>query len=135
MVVGLAVQLDEVLDADDSPSLTRLFPTAYPDDAELDAGYQVLARGELIDNRRESIQLMTRSAEKLVLSEEELSAWMRIVNDLRLVLGTQLDVGEGEYEIGPDDPNSEMTEVYHFLGAVLSEIVDGMAGALPTNLD
>ena len=48
---GLVGQLrEQLLASTDDPSLRRLFPPAYPDDAERDAGYQVLARDELLEH-------------------------------------------------------------------------------------
>ena len=61
LIAGLAGQLDGMLD-DDRPELKRLFPTAYADDAERDAGYQILARGELVDQRRANVQQVLESA-------------------------------------------------------------------------
>ena len=133
-VLSLAKQLDDLLDAD-ADELRRLFPTAYPDDPERDAGYQILARQELIDSRREAITLMEETVAKPTLSEDELSAWMGIVNDLRLVIGTRLDVSEEDHDIDPDHPDATLHLLYHQLGYLLSEIVDALTGALPPPSD
>ena len=48
----LVVQLrEQLLASTDDPSVRRLFPPAYPDDPERDAGYQVLTRDELLEHR------------------------------------------------------------------------------------
>jgi hypothetical protein len=127
-VVGLADELEALLMADTADT-RRLFPTAYPDDPELDAGYQILARQQLIDNRREAITVMRSSAQKDYLSTDELGAWMRIVNDLRLVLGPRLDVSEDDMDF--DSPDAEAQLIYHELGVLLAEIVDAITTALP----
>ena len=129
-IVDLADQLEELLTAD-TPDTTRLFPTAYPDHPELDAGYQILARDELIDQRREAIGLLRTSADADEVSADELSAWMGIVNDLRLVLGTRLDVSEDDVEVDLDGPDADAIITYHQLGVVLAEIVDALRGTLP----
>lgn len=129
-VLSLARQLEHLLDSD-ADELRRLFPTAYPDDPELDAGYQILARQELIDSRREAIELMAATVERTHLTEDELAAWMGIVNDLRLVIGTRLDVSEDDHDVDPDDPEVELHLLYHQLGYLLSEIVDALTGSLP----
>ncbi len=150
LLIWLADQLDVILDHD-SPELTRLFPTAYADDPERDAGYQILARGQLVDYRREAITVLRDTAEESVLGEDQLSAWMRVVNDLRLVIGTRLDVSEdddyftpeqdkdhhesGEDGLAEDDPDAGLIEIYHVLGIVLSHIVDALTGTLPVILD
>jgi hypothetical protein len=129
-VVGLADELEALLMADTADT-KRLFPTAYPHDPELDAGYQILARQQLIDNRREAITVMRASVEKDYLSTDELGAWMRIVNDLRLVLGTRLDVSEDDLDIDFDSPDAEAQLIYHELGVLLAEIVDAISTVLP----
>ncbi len=124
-IADLASQLHGVL-GNDAPTLRRLFPTAYPDDPERDAGYQILARGELIDQRQASIDEVLRTADQKSLSHDELMAWMRTVNDLRLVLGTQLDVSEDDDGPGEDDPDFDTHHVYRVLGMVLEEIVNAL---------
>ncbi len=135
LLVGLSRQLDGALDNDDDPSMARLFPTAYANDAEKDAGYQVFARGELIEHRREAIELLTKTAEKDSLEEDELMAWMHVVNDVRLVLGTVLDVSEDSDGVELDHPQADLHELYHVLGAVLAEIVDGLSEGLPDDAE
>ncbi len=135
LLVALSEQLDAALDDDTNPDLNRLFPTAYADDPERDAGYQVFARGELIDSRREAIALLAETAERESLTEEELSSWMHVVNDVRLVLGTRLDVSEDDHGVDPDDPDFGLHALYHELGMILAEIVDGLTDALPEPTD
>jgi hypothetical protein len=130
LVVHLGDQLDSILETD-QPDLHRLFPTAYAQDAERDAGYQVFARGELIDHRRTALDTVRSTAHREVLSEQELSAWMHVVNDLRLVLGTKLDVSEDIDEVEEDDPRFGAFEVYRVLSVVLSEIVEALTTSLP----
>ena len=133
-VVDLADQLDQLLRVD-TEDTKRLFPTAYPNDPELDAGYQILAREQLIDSRREAIELMRNSVDSDVLDEAEMAAWMGIVNDLRLVLGTRLDVSEDDDELDVDDPQMDAKLLYHELGGLLTEIVDALMGTLPDPAD
>ena len=121
-VVDLAQQLDEELETD-NPNLQRLFPTAYPDDPDKDAGYQVLARGELVESRRNSLTTVIESIASEEMDGETLQAWMRVVNDLRLVLGTNLDVGESE-DWRPPAEMEPMYVVYQWLSLLLSHIVE-----------
>ncbi len=132
LLVDLGSQLEEVLDSDD-PDLRRLFPTAYPDDPEKDAGYQILARSELSDARRAAISTVQQTHDNEVLTEDELTDWMALTNDLRLVLGTKLDVAEDDTydDLDPLDPRLPVLEIYHVLGSVLHEIVEALSDALP----
>jgi hypothetical protein len=112
----------------DDPTLRRLFPTAYPDDPARDREYRQLVGDELLDRRRASIDTLEATIDATTLSEEELSAWMGAVNDLRLVLGTRLDVSEDMDPVpAVDDPNAPMLLLYGYLGYLLESIVDALS--------
>lgn len=134
-IVRFAEQLSEGLGSD-SPDLTRLFPTAYADDPEKDEGYQIFSKDELIEGRRESIGTMMRSAHSETLTFDELNAWMRTCNDLRLVLGTRLEISEDDSEkLPPEDPHAPIMELYQILGYLVSEIVEALMFAHNDELD
>ena len=123
----VAEELDQLLDGED-PSLRRLFPTAYAQDPERDAEYQLLARDQLIDRRRAAIAEFIATAQADEVSGEQLAAWMRVINDLRLVLGTRLDVSEDDVDLDPDSPEAPVMELYRLLGYLLEEIVEALNG-------
>ncbi len=129
-LAALGEQLSDVITSD-APQTRRLFPTAYANDAERDAGYQIFARDQLIEQRREAIQLLNETAQQETLTEQELASWMAVVNDVRLVLGTTLDVSEDDDLIDPDSPDAELYVLYHQLGAILHNIVVALHSALP----
>lgn len=133
---ALVPQLRELLTTDD-PSLTRLFPTAYADDPERDAGYQALVRDELLEKRFASLDVLEKTIEGGELSGDQLSAWMRAVNDLRLVLGTRLDVSEDDdlSDLDPDDPDAPLWGIYHYLGMLLSLVIDALSADLAEPTD
>ena len=110
-------------------SLTRLFPTAYPDDAELDAEYQSMVRDDLLEKRLAALDVVEETIDAQRLDEEQLLRWMGSVNDLRLVLGTRLDVSEDMDALGLDldDPNAPLYGVYGYLGWLLEHIVEALS--------
>jgi hypothetical protein len=127
LLVGLSGQLRELLVADDSPGLQRLFPTAYPDDQDRETEYQQLVHDELLDKRLAAIDVLESTVHAKQVDEAQLHAWMGAINDLRLVLGTILDVSEDMDEIDPDDPRAGSFAVYGYLTHVLSQIVHALA--------
>lgn len=129
-ILSLAEELDEI-QSTDRPETRRLFPTAYPDDAERDAGYQVFAKDQLIEKRRAAVEVIRRTADTELLTDEELSAWMGVLNDLRLVLGTTLDVSEDEDDIDFEDPSADARLLYHYLGQLVHGMVEALITALP----
>ena len=132
LVVNLVDQLRDLLTATtDDPSVRRLFPTAYNEDPERDREYQQLVRDELLERRLASLATVEQTAEAETVDEEELSAWLTAINDVRLVLGTRLDVTEDLAAVDADDPDAPAYAVYDYLGFLVSEVVDALAGGLP----
>ena len=132
-LVSLADQLDEIVTMD-VPEVRRLFPTAYPDDPERDAGYQILARDQLIDQRKNAADTLRATSGNETLTDEELSQWMAVANDARLVLGTTLDVSEDD-ELELDDPNLDLRLVYEELGYLVHQMVTALGQTLPEPTD
>jgi Domain of unknown function (DUF2017) len=132
LVADLLTQLREQLVAStDEPAVRRLFPPAYPDDPERDAGYQVLTRDELLEHRLEAIDTVEASLDGGELDEAGMTAWMNTLNALRLVLGTRLDVDEELPTLDSDDPLAPAYAVYEYLGWLLSQVVDALGPDLP----
>ena len=125
----VAPQLRAMLDGDlADPGLKRLFPTAYADDPERDREYHALVRDDLADRRRVAVDTFVETIDETRLSEEQLLAWMGSVNDLRLVLGTRLDVSEEtELAAHADDPEAPLLALYAYLGFLLEAIVAALA--------
>lgn len=126
---NVAPQLKQLLDGDlGDPALRRLFPTAYADDPERDREYQQLVRDELADRRRASVEVLLATVDKDRIDEEQLLAWMGAVNDIRLVVGTRLDVSEEtDLEPDPDDPDGPLLVLYGYLGYLLETIVQALS--------
>jgi Domain of unknown function (DUF2017) len=128
----LVVQLREQLVAStDDPSVKRLFPPAYANDAERDAGYQVLTRDELLEGRLAALDVVERTLKGGELDDDGMTAWMGTLNSLRLVLGTKLDVDEELPALDSDDPLAPAYAVYEYLGWLLSQVVDALSTDLP----
>jgi Domain of unknown function (DUF2017) len=128
----LVLQLrEQLLASTDDPSVRRLFPPAYPDDVERDAGYQVLTRDELLEHRLAALDTVEGSLDGSDLDHAGLTAWMSTLNSLRLVLGTRLDVDEELPALADDDPLAPAYAVYEYLGWLLSQVVDVLSRDLP----
>jgi hypothetical protein len=123
----LLVQLRSLLSSD-SPALVRLFPPAYGDDEERNQGYAALAGAELVERRLDALSDVEATLHAEELTEEQLSTWMRSINDLRLVLGTVLDVDEDSIPPSDlDDDTAPMYATYEYLGYLLDRVVAALA--------
>ena len=127
LVASVVGQLRDLLLADD-PSLARLFPPPYGDDEERNAGYAALAGSELVERRLGSIDVVLATLEADSHSQDELESWMRSINDVRLALGTILDVDETERPGStPDETTSANLAVYQYLGVLLEMTVRALS--------
>lgn len=127
LLEGLPAQLREMLMSGDPTGLRRLFPAAYHLDAEKDAEFHELMRSELLASKIARAEVLRDTSRATSLTESQLMSWMGAVNDLRLVLGTQLDVGEDDDEPNADNPLAGHYGLYHYLGFLLENIVRALS--------
>ena len=132
LLANLVDQLRELLElTTDDPSVRRLFPTAYHEDPERDREYQQLVRDELLERRLAALAAVEATADADELDEAQLTGWLTALNDLRLVLGTRLDVSEDQEDLDEDDPLAPAMAVYGYLSVLLGDVVDALAEDLP----
>lgn len=122
LVRSLSEELRELLLVDETDDIRRLYPTAYPDDAERDSQFRASLHDQLLMGRLDSIDIVQATIGNDQLTASETDAWMNTINQIRLVLGTRLDVGENEVEIAEDDPNVTSYVVYQLLSHLLDEL-------------
>ena len=71
------------------------------------------------------------------IDEADAEAWLHVLNDLRLVLGTRLGVVEDgdDASFDPEDPDAATKVVYAYTGYLEAQFVDVLAEALPDQGD
>lgn len=108
------------------PAVARLFPSAYPDDPLRSLEFEQATGGALLDGRLQAASTVESTADAETLTEEQLLQWLAVVNDLRLVLGTRLEVTEEttEDDFAGDEERSGAFDLYVFLTWLESEIVE-----------
>lgn len=130
---GLVEQLRSLLGGGlaDDPVNKRLFPDAY------ESGTDETAYRELVgaDLERHKLDAVERVASKLqrgsfeaTLEPAECETWLVVLTDLRLALGTRLEVTEETMsaEIDPDDAESASLAVLHWLGWLQESLLDAL---------
>ena len=123
------------------PVLERLFPRAYldPTEEEAETDWQRFSHGDLVDGRRRALASMEgtlagaevrRGRYELTLDEEQALAWLSVLNDARLALGTRLEVTEDMDLSGldPDDADTAPYAVYWWLGVLEERLIDVLSG-------
>jgi hypothetical protein len=113
------------------PSLQRLFPPARTDDPIEELEYERKVGDGLLAAKLEQLSVLERCAASRVLSEEDVLACMRAVNDLRLVLGTRLDVQEDSdpADFAGDPERRSTFELYAYLSWLLESLIDAMSSS------
>ncbi|SDK14425.1 protein of unknown function [Nonomuraea maritima] len=110
------------------PVLARLFPSAYEDEGD-STEFRRYTEATLRDGKRADAQTVhdTARAGRAELSAEEAQAWLRSLNDLRLTLGTKLDVTEEVHDeiamMSEDDPRYPAYVTYDWLTYLQDSLV------------
>ncbi len=139
-IVGLLLdQLEQLLTADagdvaDDPVLARLLPDGHRSDPALAADYRELTESALRGGKADDLATVRATLSpdggELRLDLDQAGAWLRTTNDLRLALGTRLDITEDTEP--PEDLTDERDHqlgVYYWLTAVQGSLVDALVDA------
>ncbi|MDX3571330.1 DUF2017 domain-containing protein [Streptomyces sp. ID05-47C] len=137
------------------PVLRRLFPDAYTDpeatpgprEAEErrahSAEFRRFTENDLRAGKRENALAVVRSLDALVaegdsvavlkLSPQESRQWLRTLNDLRLAIGSRLDITDEDdtdllYRLPDEDPRKPMVMAYLWLGGLQETLVTTLMG-------
>jgi hypothetical protein len=137
-ILGLLLdQLEQLLTADaddlgDDPVLQRLLPAGHRSDAEIAAEYREMTESALRGGKADDLATVRATLPpdggEVRLDPEQAVAWLRTSNDLRLALGTRLEITEDSEP--PDDVSGEdgqQLAVYYWLTAVQGSLVDALA--------
>jgi hypothetical protein len=120
--------LADLLADPDNPAVRRLFPPAHAD-PESEQQYRELVRDQLVAGRAKALDVVRATLSEKILTAEEADAWLRGLNDLRLVLGTRLDVTEDtdfEVELDADERGRELA-VYTYLTWLQEQFVEALS--------
>jgi hypothetical protein len=116
----------------EDPALARLFPDAYGQDAEAATEFRRFTEADLRAGKRGNastaltqLQPLLERGGRLVLDRDEADAWLGWLNDLRLVLGTRLEVTEDydEEQLDPAEPRAQALAVYSWLGWLQESLI------------
>jgi MoxR-like ATPase len=128
LIREIAEELGSLLDeSPDDPSLRRLFPPAHEDE-ELEREYRELTGGQLAAGRERAIETLRDTADQAVLTPDEADAWLRALNDARLVLGTRLDISEDfDWDaFDASDPRAPELALYAYLSWFQEQLVEAI---------
>lgn len=124
-------------------ALKRLIPNPYPDDVEAAQDFAEGTRGDLLDRRSKDALAVHRAlaefrtsvdeiseddalrVQELVIRIEDVDAWLRTLNAIRLVIASRLGI-DNDDEHDPEDPHYG---VYDWLGYRLELLIQAAEDA------
>ena len=129
LLASLPDQLRGVLSDPGDAALARLFPAAVPDDLLADAEFTMRTQAGLTDGRLDDLDTLERTVRAAELGEDDPLAWVRSLNDARLVLGVRLEVDDdaGPVRVARDDPRAPLVELFWFLDWIIESAVGELA--------
>lgn len=126
--------------APEDATLARLLPDFYradPDKPDADRGdmngaLRSLHEPEIIDEKtaagRVILDTVPADGGRVLLTREQADAWLTGLNDVRLVLGTTLQIdADTPDHLEPDDPRAPHLDVYHWLTWIQDSLLQAMA--------
>ena len=135
LLANLPDELREVFAAPEGDAAARrLFPQSRLDPtAEEAEEWTALVHPDLLRQRLDALELVTTSLRRatankdmreVALSPDDVQAWLGVLNDTRLVLGTRLGVTEDEPDIDLDAPEARSFVVYYWLTGLQGDLID-----------
>ncbi|WP_042404249.1 DUF2017 domain-containing protein [Streptacidiphilus carbonis] len=138
--------------APEDPALARLFPDAYTagedygegeDAGELSAEFRRFTENDLRARKRDDALAVVRSLDgagsdrkgrsQVQLDKDGCTHWLGGLNDLRLTLGSRLEVSddpeeaEAMYRLPDEDPRKPLMMAYLWLGGLQETLIEAMA--------
>ncbi len=128
LLVQLVPQMRELIEQNDSLTW-RLFPNPYPEHEKAAEQYQELIGDELRQKHIAALDTVEQTLDEKRLTEDQMVSWMHAVNELRLVIGTRLEVSEEtELDDYVGDSERSLFATFSYLGYMLENIVTAISG-------
>jgi hypothetical protein len=130
--------------APEDPVLARMFPNAYPDDDEAASDFRRFTESSLRNGKAAAAGVVIDTLEEaglpdepedglfidVELDREAAQIWLRSFTDMRLAIGTRLEVEDGDEDVweylSDDDPRSPVHDIYNWLWFLQETLVDAL---------
>ena len=112
----------------DDPALARLFPDGYSDDEHASADFRRFTEQDLRAQKVSALASVRATLAnwngKASITDQQAQDWLKAINDLRLVLGTRLEItDEAETDFEADDPGIHL---YNYLTYLQGTLIDAL---------
>jgi len=112
----------------DDPALARLFPDGYSDDEHASADFRRFTEQDLRAQKVAALATVLGTLSdwsgKAIVSQHQAQDWLKALNDLRLVLGTRLEISdEVDTDFEADEPGMHL---YNYLTYLQGTLIDAL---------
>ena len=112
----------------EDPALARLFPDGYSDDEHASADFRRFTEQDLRGQKLAALATVRGTLDgwigKSSITAQQAQDWLKAINDLRLVLGTRLEINEvSDREHESDDPGMHL---YNYLTYLQGTLIDAL---------
>ena len=112
----------------EDPALARLFPDGYSDDEHASADFRRFTEQDLRAQKIVALATVRTALDswtgKSTVTAQQAQDWLKALNDLRLVLGTRLEINEvSDREHESDDPGMHL---YNYLTYLQGTLIDSL---------
>ena len=113
----------------DDPALARLFPDGYSDDEHASADFRRFTEQDLRAQKQAALATVQGTLSgwsgKVSITSQQAQDWLKAINDLRLVLGTRLEItDEVETDFEADEPGIHL---YNYLTYLQGTLIDALS--------
>ncbi len=112
----------------EDPALARLFPDGYSDDEHASADFRRFTEQDLRGQKLSALATVRGTLSgwtgKSSITAQQAQDWLKAINDLRLVLGTRLEINdEAETDFEADEPGIHL---YNYLTYLQGTLIDAL---------
>ena len=112
----------------EDPALARLFPDGYSDDEHASADFRRFTEQDLKARKVVALNTARESLKdwqgKSSITQQQALDWLKALNDLRLVLGTRLEItDERDRDYDSDEPGFHL---YNYLTYLQGTLIDAL---------
>ncbi len=124
LLASVGPQLSDILMSGDTEMTARLFPPAHPDDEDKEAEYRRLMGDDLLARRFDDLDQLQAALDAESMTTEELEAFLRAVNSVRLVLSAAIGIeteDDAHVPIELDDDDAVPRIAYEWMTELLGD--------------
>jgi hypothetical protein len=112
------------------PAIARLLPNAYNDDDAAAQEFRRFTESSLTERKianARAVILSLDGGSEIALGADEQQAWLRAINDIRLIIASRLGI-ERDEDRGREESDDDlaMRDIYDWLATVQGSLIDAL---------